>query len=362
MSEREKFKRTGYCGKFLTVRENLSTPEEEFVPSSKRKLKEIYESLVSDGKFQKDDMEWHNEGGIFSIPASYLTRYKFGLTDDEIKFVIEQSMAFGVECTSGVTFDQNGILIASSLKMGNIFQKKDLVLAQNLAHGFNQGNRICVMRINAHAKISFDILTYINLYYPSESIADLCYYQATLANSFIMLILNTPKSELSESQVSFSLRKNLGLAPNSRISLSSTEAPIQNYLHTLKEMCEKKGLWAVISNDKQAFVIKTELETRKSNLPVTLFLSFSCWPNSLSMYCEVLELDGENLDGFKFHLGLGSSVVFNGNQSVEFIGNNLGASNFLFIPENEMSIEIIVKNIELLFGFIEYQLDILEQS
>jgi hypothetical protein len=363
MSDSNRHKRTGYSGKFLTAREYPPMPEKDFIPISKNKLIDVYDSLLKSGRFQKEDMEWNSEGSLFTIPINYLSRYKFGLSDAEIELIVEKAPGDGLEFISGVTFDQDGILISSTFKTENIFRKEDLVLATKLAHGFNHGNRICTMRINAREGITFDILTYCDLNYAPESITDLCYLQGKIVNSFIKLILTKNKKELSENDVSNVLRSHLDLQPGTRLTLTpSSEVYLTDDLNLLKKQFEDNGYLSCISKDNQAVVIKAEVETRKSKFEVTLFISLTNWPKTISMYCNALELNEEHVEGLKIHLGYGSSMVYYCNQSIEFVDKALGASTYLYVPETSIENGLVLKNAELLLGFIEYHLDFLEQG
>lgn len=362
MKQEKTFKRTGYCGQFLTSRESSPDSLDTLMLASKSKLMEVFEALVQNKIFEKDDLNWIASGVGFSLPTNELSKYKFGFTDSQIDSLIEGCNNNSIGLTSGVVFDKDGILIVSSLDVSSMFGKQDIRLLFDLLNGFNFGNRLCVARLNVGEEIKFDFSTSIHLDYGAGDIASLCSLHCSLITSFLQTILLNRKETLSSNLVHSSLRKALKLPDNSRLTLPlGFDQKLEDVIK-LEALLKDKGYRAIVSHDKEAVVINCELETRKSKINVELFISLSSWPSCLSMYCRIFDVDDSNLDWFKLNLGIGASLVYERNQTIEFVGNNIGASTFLYVPESSIENGYVIRNIELLLGFVEYHLDYLESS
>jgi|GEM_PF-2819248 len=359
MSNEGNWKTSGYSGKFL--QSISSAPSEELTQIDNKKLLEIYETIIKMEIYQQEDMVWAEGGGSFSLPIYYISKYKFGMNDSKIEIFLEKMKKINLELSSSVIFNGRERLICSYVKATQILDKRDWLKALDLVQGFNLGNRFCVMRIEIEDNIAFYIQTHLEMESENEKIAELCYIQGCLVMLFLQYISSKKLEELNGDEV-FSFIRNQLETESFRLSFSGDESSKLETINKLKNQFDKRGFLSYISTDQEAILIHEMLETRKNNFNVKMIVSFSSWPNTLSLYCEIIELDEEILQWFKLKLGYGSFLVFEGNQSVEFVGNKLGAATFLFVKESYLENDGIFKTLENLFGFVEYHLDFIEQE
>lgn len=313
-------------------------------------LDKIKSFLVKDHGFDIEDLESAHHPTSIVISGFDLSKYSFGLDEREIGTIRRASdeqkiscgmyvMANGNECQVGVVITACTSLLSNKLQI------------MKLIHEFNAGNRA----INARPDFQNDQIT-LSVVVPSwidvRVISDTAFTGIKCSLCLLLVLLDY------QSALKPLILQKLGLS-NERFFVG-IESPIdENLILKLCGYFLAQGFECGPSKDRRAIFIFTDIELLggKKKVRQEVVVSFSGYPNLVSIFVPTFKYTDEQEVEMMSVFGLAPFVNYRRNQFIEFFSGVVGAISYTHLREEELTNGKLLREIESVLGFFEFTTD-----